>query len=187
MKRKIRIRAAQLPDRDRMRVMWRALALHQAGVDGRLELADDFMTRWEADFQPWVQSNVHLMLVAQEGLDAHNLVGFLHARRYEHAPVFRNAVEVFVEALWVDKAMRRSGVASQLVDGASEWAQRIGSSRLRYSVISRDASAVAFWLRQGGEPLIQYGTVKVSPVDRAAKSDDDVDAGRPALGFRSGG
>src|SRR5690606_19495155 len=119
---------------------------------------DDYMKRWEADFDPWVRSPIHGLYVATAE-DA--LFGFVHVRAHEVSPIFRGPPEAMIEAVWTDPAHRRSGVAKALVDVAFEWAREYGAERIRFAVAVSDADAVAFWERRGGSPLLAYGTIDV--------------------------
>lgn len=158
------IRPATRRDRSAMRAMWQQLALHQAAVDVRLSLAPDYLDRWEADFEPWVNSSAHELLVARDTADDSPL-GFLHARLYEHAPVFDSPPEVFVEAIWVDERARGRGCGRRLVSAARDWAYRQGAHRIRYSVLVEDSVAAGFWASVGGHQLITYGTIAVDAGD----------------------
>lgn len=163
--------------------MWRDLALHQAKADGRLGLAEDYLDRWDADFEPWIQSDSHLIGVAQGGVDASNIVGFVHARRTEPPPIFAYLPEVFIEGLWVDEVARKHGVARGLVDLVLSWASEAGVARVRYSVLDTDPVAVAFWREVGGVPLLTYGTLEVPEASGEKVEALRADAGRRQIGF----
>jgi len=154
----MRIREAEPRDRAAVRRMWRELALHQAAVEPRFELAADYMKRWDADFDPWLRSPVHGLYVAC-GKDE-SAFGFVHVRAHESAPIFAGPPEAFVEAVWTDREHRRRGVASALLGAAFAWARAFGAERIRFAVSVADADAVAFWERMGGVPLLAYGTIE---------------------------
>jgi GNAT superfamily N-acetyltransferase len=156
----IHIREARPGDRAAVRRMWRALALHQAAVEPRFELADDYMKRWEADFDPWLQSLVDGLYVAEAEGDS--ACGFVHVRAHEAAPIFSGPPEALVEAVWTDPGHRRRGIATALIGAAVEWARAFGAERIRFAVAVADADAVTFWERMGGVPLLAYGTIAVA-------------------------
>lgn len=149
------IRRAAASDRDDVIRLWMDLLQSQSECDSRFTPADDAQVRWRNDFAEWLDRPSRRLFVAE--LDG-RVRGFVTAQRWSLPPVYEASAEVYIDELYVDPPARRQGLATSLVAAVREWAESLGSARLRAGVLAANESGRTFWSRVGAEPIsVTYG------------------------------
>jgi GNAT superfamily N-acetyltransferase len=125
------------------------LHLHNAGLDPRFTLAEDWERHFTACIDTALHSREHLALLARgQGVP----VGFLLAAVHRDAPMWWHREWAEVEALYVERAWRGTGLADALVGRAFDWAAELGLPAVQLFVTASNARAIAFYERQGFRP-----------------------------------
>lgn len=147
------VRAAGGDDRDRLAAMWNCFLEEQAGLDDRFAVADDAAKRWDNDFSEWVGSNVHGLFVAESA--AAGLIGFSSVHLWYPPPIYRPALEAYVDEIYVAPAWRRRGVATALLGAVREWSEARNARRIRLGVLDANRAGLDFWKKTGARAFYQ--------------------------------
>jgi GNAT superfamily N-acetyltransferase len=125
------------------------LHMYNAGLDPRFALSED----WQEHFSAWVEralcSGDHLALLAT---DQTRPVGFLLASVHRDSALWRHNVWAEVEALYVERDWRGTGLADGLLAMACSWATELGLPAVQLYVTASNTRAVSFYERQGFRP-----------------------------------
>jgi GNAT superfamily N-acetyltransferase len=116
------VRRAKQSDHDALGALWMAFMSEQAGLDDRLAVADDARERWDNDFSVWLNDERQATFVAEVD-DA--LRGFATAHQWGPPPIYEDAVEVYLDELYVAPEARRSGLGEKLVAAVRTWGLRL--------------------------------------------------------------
>jgi len=108
----------------------------------REQLADDDQRTWIAvdELDPAVPS--------ESGAE---FAGYIAASRRESPPVFARGAKVHVDGLFVNERYRNTGLASDLLSRARDWAADLDCEELTLSVGEPNDRARAFYEREGFE------------------------------------
>jgi GNAT superfamily N-acetyltransferase len=155
--------------------MWEHLLSEQEAVEHRFEQADDARARWDNDYAVWLEDETYRIFVAEADGD---LAGFATAHRWGPPPIYAESSEVYLDELYVRPDARRQGLGTQLVAAVRDWSDRLGTRRLRLSVLARNKTGRAFWAQQDAQPLTMTLTIE----QQAAQNDED-DEGSKKIGF----
>lgn len=173
------MRRAQQSDQDRIGKLWMQLLDEQAALEGRFEIADDALERWENDFPMWLDDETSRIYVAERD---EQIVGFATARRWGPPPIYKESSEVYLDELYVQPERRRRGLGTQLLRAVRDWADRLNAQRIRLRVLMANDAGRAFWEAQEAESLDVTFTIECSPqVDSEDGSEDD--EGSKKIGF----
>jgi GNAT superfamily N-acetyltransferase len=163
------IRPAKLADITELKQMFCRLHLHNASLDPRFALAEG----WEryVDDLVWGPATTlpHLALVARQG---GRPAGFVLAVVHRDAPLWRYRVWVEVEALYVERPWRGSGLADAMLGQALAWAADRGLPVVQLYVTASNARALRFYERHGFRPA--------QVILRAVLSDEAASSAQPA-------
>ncbi|MFK7845270.1 MAG: GNAT family N-acetyltransferase [Rhodothermales bacterium] len=138
---------------------------HEA-MDTRFVLSDDADLRWKNDFPLWIDDLTRRIVVAELG---GRIIGFIQAHRRLEPPVFRVSPEVYIDEIYVLPSIRDQGVGKQLLDYIKEWAEALGSDRIRLKVLAANQKGIAFWEREGAAPIDLAYTIELEPTHQEEK------------------
>lgn len=141
-------------------MLWRRLIDEHRTLEPRFVLADDAEIRWRNDVQAFLLSSAHRYLLATE---EDRSVGFIHAHRWQPAPLYGDALEVFVAELYLLPEYRRLGLGRRLIEEIRIWAESQGAHRLRLGVLAANVEGVAFWESIGARALSIDFTIDLDP------------------------
>jgi GNAT superfamily N-acetyltransferase len=149
----IHVRPGERDDLPHVLRMWHALMRGAAESDPRYQLRPNaeaamrsyVRNDWLASYHPFPA----LWIASVDGAVA----GFLSIRVEPDNPVIMAAPTATIGDLWVEPASRRRRVGQTLVSVARTTAREAGYARLSLGTLVRDARAVAFWTRQGFDPM----------------------------------
>ncbi len=132
--------------------LWTDLMRAGEEVDARYVLADgarDAARSWIRN--DWLSGRYPFpaLWVAEEEA----IVAFLSITVSPSSPVVATTPTACIQDLFVHPEHRRRGLATQLVRRAREAATAAGYSRHQVGTLGRDTRAVAFWQRQGFDPM----------------------------------
>ncbi|MEZ4701886.1 MAG: GNAT family N-acetyltransferase [Rhodothermales bacterium] len=171
------VRQARPADAPALFAMWRALMEQHMALEPRFVLAADADHRWRNDLAVWLVDDFHRFFVAT---DDGRPVGFVHGQRWRPYPIYGDALELFIAELYVDEAVRRSGLGGALLERMRAWGREVRAARLRLGVLSRNAEGMAFWDASGAQALSVEYTIELEQTPESAPKKP----GR--LGFFSG-
>ncbi|GIW12511.1 MAG: N-acetyltransferase [Dehalococcoidia bacterium] len=80
---------------------------------------------------------------------------------------FRTQPGLYLEDLYVQPAYRRRGIGTALIASVAACAVARGCTRLEWSVLTWNASAIRFYEQLGAEPLREWQTHRLSGADLA--------------------
>jgi GNAT superfamily N-acetyltransferase len=125
------------------------LHLYNANLDPRFALAED----WERHFTALIER----ALIGQDQLallawDQGRPAGFLLAAVHRDFPMWRHHEWAEVEALYVERLWRGTGLADALLGRAFDWAAALGLPAVQLYVTASNTRAVRFYERQGFRP-----------------------------------
>ncbi|MEZ4703053.1 MAG: GNAT family N-acetyltransferase [Rhodothermales bacterium] len=132
-------------------------------LEPRFVLAADADHRWRNDLAVWLVDDFHRFFVAT---DDGRPVGFVHGQRWRH-PIYGDALELFIAELYVDEAVRRSGLGGALLERMRAWGRGC-AARLRLGVLSRNAEGMAFWDASGAQALSVEYTIELEQTPESA-------------------
>ena len=122
------------------------LHLYNASLDPRFALAEDWERHLTARIERALDGRDHLALLARaEGQPA----GFLLAAVHLDAPLWRYREWAEVEALYVERPWRGTGLADELLGRALKWATDLGMPAVQLYVTASNTRAMSFYERQG--------------------------------------
>jgi GNAT superfamily N-acetyltransferase len=159
------VRRAKQSDHDALGALWMAFMSEQAGLDDRLAVADDARERWDNDFSVWLNDERQATFVAEVD-DA--LRGFATAHQWGPPPIYEDAVEVYLDELYVAPEARRSGLGEKLVAAVRTWGATLGAARIRLQALHANEAAQAFWAACGAEPFAVTHTVELDPSEESS-------------------
>lgn len=122
------------------------LHLYNASLDPRFALADDWQHHLALCIERTLDGQDQLAILARE---QGRPVGFLLAAVHRDSPLYRHREWVDVEALYVERAWRGTGLADELIGRARVWAIELGLPALQLYVTASNARAINFYERQG--------------------------------------
>lgn len=129
-------------------VMFWQLHAFNSALDGRFALS----AGWEAHFEKVMHQALHdagsLCLIARE-TGTGQPCGFALAAVHHDSGMWRYREWVEVEALYVDKAWRGSGLADALLGRACDWAEGVGQPVVQLYVTASNERAINFYQREG--------------------------------------
>jgi GNAT superfamily N-acetyltransferase len=97
--------------------------------------------RWSEWTSIGARAETHLAVVAADG---ERWLGMVVGRLLPRSPG-----SAWLEALWVDPSVRRSGLGSGLIEAVATWSRDRGAHRLELSVTERNAPARALYAHAG--------------------------------------
>jgi GNAT superfamily N-acetyltransferase len=148
------VREAVYSDGDVLCGMWLELLHYMAHLDTRVQVADDARRRWIADYPIWLRNDGRCILIAEIHTEP---VGYVSSRLAWPLPIFREAVELYVDEIYVSPTHRRSGIGQRLVSTVRAWGEQHGAFRVRLQTLSLAPESRAFWAALGGsEFAIEY-------------------------------
>lgn len=156
------VRHAREEDRERIGTLWIELLTAQAALDARFAVADDALKRWNNDYSLWLTDEGQRIFVVEPG---DTIQGFVTAHRWGPPPIYAPSSEVYIDELYVAPAVRRRGFGTQLVQAVRHWAESLSAVRLRLQMMTDNAEARAFWLKQEARPFTTTMTVELDVED----------------------
>ena len=146
------IRTATILDAEAVSGAWEALHLEQSKIDARFALADDAVARWQNDFKEWVDAtDVRKIVVAEEDGE---IVGFASAQLWWPPPVYEQAIEVYLDELFVAPESRRRGIGTRLLEDIAAWARGKQAKRVRLGALAANDEAIEFWRQRGANEFL---------------------------------
>jgi GNAT superfamily N-acetyltransferase len=127
------------------------LKLHRynANLDPRFALAEDWERHFTALIEHALIGQDHLALLAR---DQGRPAGFLLAAVHRGSPLWRHREWAEVEALYVERSWRGTGLADDLLGRAFDWAASLGLPAVQLYVTASNTRAVSFYERMGFHP-----------------------------------
>jgi GNAT superfamily N-acetyltransferase len=125
------------------------LHLYNASLDPRFALAEDWAEHFTARIDRALHGEDHLALLAR---DQGRPAGFLLASLHRDSPLWRHREWAEIEALYVERPWRGTGLAGDLMQRAVDWAEALGMSALQLYVTATNTRAVRFYEQQGLHP-----------------------------------
>jgi GNAT superfamily N-acetyltransferase len=122
------------------------LHLYNAGLDPRFALAEDWERHLTARIERALVGRDHLALLARVG---GRPAGFLLAAVHVDDPLWRYREWAEVEALYVERAWRGTGLADELLVRAFDWAAERDLTAVQLYVTASNTRAISFYERQG--------------------------------------
>jgi GNAT superfamily N-acetyltransferase len=122
------------------------LHLYNADLDPRFALAEDWERHFAARIERALLGWDHLALLAR---DQGRPAGFLLAAAHRDSPLWRHREWAEVEALYVERPWRGTGLADDLLGRAFDWAADLGLSAVQLYVTASNTRAIRFYERQG--------------------------------------
>jgi GNAT superfamily N-acetyltransferase len=122
------------------------LHLYNAGLDPRFALAEDWERHLTARIEHALDGQDHLALLARV---AGQPAGFLLAAVHIDDPLWRYREWAEVEALYVERAWRGTGLADELLGRAFDWAAQRDLTAVQLYVTASNTRAISFYERQG--------------------------------------
>ncbi len=142
----ITIMPAQLADADDVIRLFGALHDHNATLDPRFALADD----WERLVREYLRQSAgsadSIWLLARDGERA---VGFVLVEVHTDSPLYRYRRWAEIVGLYVEPAYRGTNLARRLMDQAYAWAIEHHLSVMQLYVTASNHPARRFYARQG--------------------------------------
>ncbi len=144
-------------------------------VEGRVEMgaSHDVAARFAADGRveaAMARPGVHCLVATKDD----RLVGYLIAT--ESLFGLSDATDLAIEQIHVTQELRRHGVAKQLLGGAVQLAERIGSERVVGNVPSTQRDANRFFARLGFGSSVNRRVTTTSALRRRVLGGADVSA-----------
>jgi GNAT superfamily N-acetyltransferase len=173
MKQNITVRRARKEDQEALAFLWIQFLQEQTALDPRFAVAEDALERWRNDFPLWLNEESRRIFVAE----GEGMIGFSTAHRWWPPPIYEEAVEVYVDELYVAPAARRSGVGRRLVGAVREWAEALGADRLRLGMLAANTPAAHFWEHLGARAYSLTMTIELETGGRPQE------ASKRKLGF----
>ena len=124
------------------------LHLYNASLDPRFALADDWERHFDAMMKRALTGEGRLALLARDRVTGRPL-GFALAALQDGGPLWKHRDGVEVEALYVERAWRGTGLAEALLAAALSWAEDLGQPVVQLYVTASNERAIRFYERQG--------------------------------------
>jgi GNAT superfamily N-acetyltransferase len=176
------VRRAKQADHKALGALWIAFMSEQAGLDDRLAVADDARERWDNDFPVWLNDDRQATFVAEvDGA----LRGFVTAHQWGPPPIYEDAVEVYLDELYVLPEARRNGLGAELVAAVRTWASALGAVRIRLQALHANETAQAFWAACGAEPFAITHTVELDPPEESSAEASSTETSSTGAASRS--
>jgi GNAT superfamily N-acetyltransferase len=132
-----------------LRQLFLKLHVYNANLDPRFALAEN----WEQHFASMIERALigqdHLALLAR---DQGRRAGFLLASVHRDSLLWQHREWAEVEALYVERAWRGTGLADALLGRAFAWAAARSMSTIQLYVTASNTRATRFYERQGFRP-----------------------------------
>jgi GNAT superfamily N-acetyltransferase len=125
------------------------LHLHNADLDPRFALAEDWERHFTALIERALIGQDHLALLAR---DQGRPAGFVLAAVHRDSPMWRHRDWAEITALYVERPWRGTGLADDLAGRALSWAAELGLPAVQLYVTASNARAMRFYERQGFNP-----------------------------------
>ncbi len=164
----IAVRPATQADLPRVSELFGALHAYNATFDKAFELSDAWPTYLAEAFTRAVDQPDALWILAWDGDEA---VGLLIAETHLEPPIFRRGQWLELSALYVRPSHRRYGVARQLVDYLTAWAEARGLDAIQLYVSAANVGARDFYARQGFTVLQEIWRKRLASPDAAPAVD----------------
>jgi ribosomal protein S18 acetylase RimI-like enzyme len=164
---RVTIRPVTLDDLPRVSELFGGLHAFNATFDKAFELSDEWPAHLEEALRRAVELPDALWVLALDGDEA---VGLLIAETHLEPPIFRRRYWLELSALYVRPSHRRYGVARQLVDHLSAWAEARGLDAIQLYVSAANVGAKDFYARQGYTVLQEIWRKRLAPA--AAPAED---------------
>jgi len=149
--------------------LFAALHQHNAALDRRFALADDWERLFREHFERTVGDPGALWLLAWHGQQP---AGLLLMEAHHDSPLFRERHWAELVALYVAPEYRSAGLARRLVRTAYAWAAEHGFDRIQLYVTACNDGARGFYRRSGFRPTQEIWRCDVRPVRGARQPDD---------------
>ncbi len=124
------------------------LHLYNGSLDPRFALADDWERHFDAMMERALAGEGRLALLARDRVTGRP-VGFALAALQDGGPLWKHRDGVEVEALYVERAWRGTGLAEALLAAALSWAEDLGQPVVQLYVTAGNERAIRFYERQG--------------------------------------
>ena len=124
------------------------LHLYNGSLDPRFALADDWERHFDAMMKRALTGEGRLALLARDRVTGRPL-GFALAALQDGGPLWKHRDGVEVEALYVERAWRGTGLAEALLAAALSWAEDLGQPVVQLYVTASNERAIRFYERQG--------------------------------------
>ena len=124
------------------------LHLYNGSLDPRFALADDWARHFDAMLERALAGAGRLALLARDRATGRP-TGFVLAAVQDGGPLWKHRDGVEVEALYVERAWRGTGLAEALLDGALSWAEDLGQPVVQLYVTAGNERAIRFYEHQG--------------------------------------
>ncbi len=157
---RIEVRPAGADDLPRVSELFGALHAYNATFDKAFELSDEWPGYLAEAFNRALGQPDALWALAWDGAEA---VGLLIAETHLEPPIFRRRYWLELSALYVRPSHRRYGVARQLVDHLTAWAEARGLDAIQLYVSAANAGARDFYARQGFTVLQEIWRKRLAP------------------------
>ena len=157
---RVTIRPVTLDDLPRVSELFGGLHAYNATFDKAFELSDEWPAHLAEALKRAVDEPDALWVLAWDGDAA---VGLLIAETHLEPPIFRRRHWLELSALYVQPSHRRFGVARQLVDHLSAWAEARGLDAIQLYVSAENAGARDFYARQGFTVLQEIWRRRLAP------------------------
>lgn len=146
-----RIARAQRDDFDVVAQLFAAARGHNAALDPRFTLADDWQNVVRDMFEhTYADEPAALWLLAWDGTAP---VGLLMVAAHLDSPLLKHRRWAEVQALYLAPEYRGSGLAQQLIAQAHQWAAAQGFERVQVHAAAANEHARDFYRRVGFQPL----------------------------------
>jgi ribosomal protein S18 acetylase RimI-like enzyme len=157
---RIEIRPVTLDDLPRVSELFGALHAYNATFDKAFELSDEWPAHLTEALTRALDQPDALWVLAWDRDEA---VGLLIAETHLEPPIFRRRYWLELSALYVRPSHRRYGVARQLVDHLTAWAEARGLDAIQLYVSAANAGARDFYARQGFTVLQEIWRKRLAP------------------------
>jgi ribosomal protein S18 acetylase RimI-like enzyme len=161
----VTIRPVTRDELPRVAELFGGLHAYNATFDKAFELSDEWPAHLAEALNRAVGQPDALWVLAWDGDEA---VGLLIAETHLEPPIFRRRYWLELSALYVRPSHRRYGVARQLVDHLSAWAEARGLDAIQLYVSAANTGARDFYARQGFTVLQEIWRKRLPPADDAA-------------------
>lgn len=156
----VRLARAGPADGAAVAVLFEALHDHNAALDPRFALADDWRSLLDDHFARTCETTAALWLLAWEDAQP---VGLLIVEAHQDSPLFRHRGWAELVALYVAASYRGTGLAGTLTDAAARWAAARGFDRLQLYVTATNDAARRFYRRHAFSPVQEIWRLEVTP------------------------
>ena len=124
------------------------LHLYNGSLDPRFALADDWERHFDTMMERALAGEGRLALLARDRAMGRPL-GFALAALQDGGPLWKHRDGVEVEALYVERAWRGTGLSEALLAAALSWAEDLGQPVVQLYVTAGNERAIRFYERQG--------------------------------------